>query len=444
MELRDFIVTPFIVALIYSMAYFIRPYVSDPLNRRYFFPALTAKIIGALALGVVYQFYYHGGDTFNYHTHGSRVIWDAFTESPEAGLRLIFDPNVDSDLTLYRYSSRILFFHDPSSYFVIRITAFFDLFTFSSYAATAVLFAVVGFVGMWFLFLAFYEQYTHLHKWIAISTFFIPSVFFWGSGILKDTIILACLGAIAFTVKRIFLDRRIKIGSILLLLISLVLTYHIKKYVLLCFLPAAFFWVFAGNLSQIKSTMLRIVLLPVIILIAGFSGYFAVKKIGEDDPKYALDQLAKTSRVTAYDIGFYTGKDAGSGYSLGDLDDSFAGMLRLAPQAINVSLFRPYLWEVKNPLMLLSAIESLIMLGITVYLLIKVNLRFFKILNNPNILFCMLFSVTFAFAVGVSTFNFGTLARYKIPLLPFYLIGLVLIADQSNKERKLAVLDETE
>ncbi len=444
MELRDFIVTPIVLILTYAVAYIIKPYVSDPVNRRYFFPALSAKIVGALALGLVYQFYYHGGDTFNYHSYGSRVIWDAFTEAPGAGLRLIFYPDVGSDPALYRYSSKILFFHDPSSYFVIRITAFLDLFTFSSYAATAVLFAVIGFAGMWLLFLAFYGQYPHLHKWIAISAFFIPSVFFWGSGILKDTLIMAALGAITFTVKRIFFDKKIKIGSILLLMAALVMTYHIKKYVLLCFLPAAFFWVFAGNLSRIRSIVLRMILFPFIILIAGFSGYFAVKKIGEDDPKYALDKLAKTSRVTAYDIGFYTGRDAGSGYSLGELDDSFGGMLRLAPQAINVALFRPYLWEVKNPLMLLSAIESLLLLGTTLYLLITLNVNFFRFLNNPNVLFCMLFSITFAFAVGVSTFNFGSLARYKIPLLPFYLIGLVLIADQSNRERKLAVLDVTE
>ena len=79
MELRDFIVTPIVLILTYAVAYIIKPYVSDPVNRRYFFPALSAKIVGALALGLVYQFYYHGGDTFNYHSYGSRVIWDAFT-----------------------------------------------------------------------------------------------------------------------------------------------------------------------------------------------------------------------------------------------------------------------------------------------------------------------------------------------------------------------------
>ena len=38
----------------------------------------------------------------------------------------------------------------------------------------------------------------------------------------------------------------------------------------------------------------------------------------------------------------------------------------------------------------------------------------------------MFFALTIAFAVGVSTYNFGTLSRYKILALPFYICALVL------------------
>ncbi|MEJ0034455.1 MAG: hypothetical protein WDO15_30850 [Bacteroidota bacterium] len=53
------------------MAYLLRKKLCDDINYRYYFPALTVKIIGALAVGFIYQFYYAGeGDTFNYHTRG--------------------------------------------------------------------------------------------------------------------------------------------------------------------------------------------------------------------------------------------------------------------------------------------------------------------------------------------------------------------------------------
>ncbi|MEP2024099.1 MAG: hypothetical protein ABJI85_05525, partial [Reichenbachiella sp.] len=47
-------------------------------------------------------------------------------------------------------------------------------------------------------------------------------------------------------------------------------------------------------------------------------------------------------------------------------------------------------------------------------------------LNDPIVLYCLTFSLLFAFAVGVSTYNFGTLMRYKIPVIPFYLITLTI------------------
>lgn len=165
----------------YAAAYFFRPFVTDEVNRRYFLPGLTVKIIGALALGFVYQFYYEGGDTYNYHTHGSRHVWEAFWDSPTAGLKLLFSDGKDH-IGIYKYSSRIPFFGDPSSYAVIRIASVFDLITFSAYSATAVCFGAMSFTGGWMLFLTFYEGRRELAGLIALATLFVPSVFFLGIG----------------------------------------------------------------------------------------------------------------------------------------------------------------------------------------------------------------------------------------------------------------------
>ena len=426
MELRDFIVTPLVIVLVYVTAYVVRPYVTNDLTRRYFLPALTVRILGALFLGIIYQFYYSGGDTFNYHTHGSRVIWEAIVNDPSEGMKLMMVSGEDQWIA-YKYSSQILFFGDPSSYFIVKLATIFDLFTFSTYSATAVLFGVVSFIGMWLFFKTFIDSFTKLHRWIAFAVLFVPSVIFWGSGILKDSIVLACVGMLTYSAKKIFIDKQIRSVSILLLLLSLFVIYKVKIYVLLCFFPAALLWIYASAFYKIRSAVLKGLLVPFVLLLIVVSGYYAVLKIGEDDRRYSLENLARTARITAYDIGFYSGKNAGSGYSLGELDDSFTGMAKLAPAAINVSLFRPYLWEVKNPLMLLSALESFAFLVLTIYVVFKKRSLFFRSFGDPNVLFCMTFSIMFAFAVGVSTFNFGTLARYKIPLLPFYTLALIFI-----------------
>lgn len=441
MEMRDFIVTPIVIFLVFLGAYLIRPRVTDSTTRKYFFPALTVKIIGALAVGFIYQFYYWGGDTYNFHTHGSRHIWEAFMDSPEKGLGLLFSGGEHG--LYYEYSSKIPFFTDPASFFIIRLSAVFDLLTFSSYSATAVCFSVVSFVGMWMFFLTFYRKYPQIHWQLALAVFFIPSVFFWGSGLLKDTLMIGCLGILTFETDRLFFRKRFSILHVLLLIVSVVCIFSVKKFILQAFVPAALLWIYMGNLNKISSLVLRVLLFPVLIAISILSTYYSFVKIGEGDRRYAVENIAKTAQITAYDIRFYTGRDAGSGYTLGELDGSFTSMLKLAPLAINVSLFRPYLWEVKNPLMLLSGLESLTFFILTMTLIFKYRLDVARAFRNPDVSFSFVFALIFAFAVGVSSFNFGTLSRYKIPLLPFYAVALALIFYE-NKPKKSEELETTE
>ena len=104
--------------------------------------------------------------------------------------------------------------------------------------------------------------------------------------------------------------------------------------------------------------------------------------------------------------------------------------MRTAPAAINVALFRPWLWEVKNPVMLLEAMESLFILMFSIYTLFifirNIPIGLSVISDNPSIMFMIVFAIIFAFSVGFTSYNFGSLSRYRIPLLPFY-VGAILI-----------------
>jgi hypothetical protein len=161
--------------------------------------------------------------------------------------------------------------------------------------------------------------------------------------------------------------------------------------------------------------------------------------------KYSLDNIVKTAAVTAYDIGYFTGRNAGSGYSVEVTEWTPLGMLQAAPAAINVSLFRPYLWEVRNPLMLISALESTFILVFTIIILLRGFGRLSSALTSYNVVFCLVFALIFSFAAGISTFNFGTLTRYRIVALPFYVVALVLLEYySSSKRRNRAVLEATE
>lgn len=443
MELRDFIVTPIIIFLVYAGAYWIRPRVTDSINRKYFIPALTVRIIGALAVGFIYQFYYDGGDTFNFHTHGSRHVWEAFMEDPSVGFKILFSSG-EYDGSTFKYASKILFYNNNSSLTIIKIAAILDLLTFSSYSATAILFAVVSFVGLWLLYKVFYEYYPSIHQSLAVACFFIPSVFFWGSGLLKDTITLTATSISVFCVHQLIIKGKKSLFLSVVLIFFLYVLYIIKIYILLILLPSIIIWVFLSQIKKVRGLMRKILVTPIVLSIAFILAGYSLIKAAEDNPKYSLSMIAKTAKITAYDIRFWTGRDAGSGYTLGELDGTFNSLLSLAPQAINVALFRPYLWEVKNPLMLISSIESTFFMGIFIFLGINSGRYFFYAARDPIYTFCLIFSIIFAFGVGVSTFNFGTLSRYKIPLLPFFLIALIIVNYHSNKAKKFSVFVETE
>jgi len=63
----DFILLPIYLLVIYSLAYAIRNhfYKTEHPLRKYFIPGLSAKIAGAIFIGLVYHYYYKGGDTFD-------------------------------------------------------------------------------------------------------------------------------------------------------------------------------------------------------------------------------------------------------------------------------------------------------------------------------------------------------------------------------------------
>jgi hypothetical protein len=104
-------------------------------------------------------------------------------------------------------------------------------------------------------------------------------------------------------------------------------------------------------------------------------------------------------------------------------------MMSKLPAAVNVALFRPYLWESRKAIVLLNALEAFLFLFVTLKLLITIGpIRIWKaISSDPNIQFCLIFTLIFAFAVGISSGNFGALSRYRIPCLPTFALVLTLI-----------------
>ncbi|WP_421875611.1 hypothetical protein [Marinoscillum sp.] len=425
MGVQDLFITPIYIILFSLVAYFIRPYVTTRETRRYFMPALWARFGGAIMLGVIYQFYYGGGDTFNYFTHGSRWIWEAFTDSPVMGFKLLLEPGGERVGDTFEWSQHIWYYRDPHSFTIVRIAGFFDLFTMHTYSATALFFASFSFSGLWAFYSVVEKKYGNA-KYLAYAILFVPTVVFWGSGILKDTITLGALAWLTWAVFNVLEFKKYSPKYLLVILITIYIIYSIKIYIIACYIPMAFAWAYLIHMQKVRNILVKMAVAPILLFVFAIMGYYTLNELTEDSSKYSIDAIAEQAAITAYDIRYGWGARTGGdgGYDLGELDGTWQSMIRLMPAAINVSLFRPYLWEVRNPLMLLAALESSLLFILTLFGVFKKRINF--LLNDPFLVFCLVFALMFAFAVGVSTFNFGTLMRYKIPLISFYAVVLVL------------------
>ncbi|MFD2720955.1 hypothetical protein ACFST9_19700 [Hymenobacter monticola] len=434
MELSDLFLAPLYLAILYGLAYAIRPSVTNQFTKPFFIPALTLKFVGAISLGLIYQFYYKGGDTFNYYWH-STIIHEAFAKSFSTGFQLILDNGGDNSPATAPYVAK-MFWHEPGSteYLVCRIAAFLGLLCFNSYTVISLFFAVISFSGIWAMFIAFAKIRPHVYKQLGWAMFYVPSMFFWGSGLLKDSLCLGALGWLFYAMYRGIIQRQALIKCLLIGTIAVYALLSIKVYILLCFLPAALLWIFNETNDRIKSKGLRLVARPLFLGLGVVVAVFAATNLTKGDAKYDVDKIGERSKITADYLYQQSVKQEGSGYHLGELDGSIGSMVKLAPQAIATSLYRPFIWEAHNPVMLLSALEAGFFLFFTLRIFWRTGV--FRTLGvigkNPILLLCFMFSLVFAASVGITSANFGTLVRYKIPMIPFYLSGLYILQNMAT------------
>ncbi|EMR04259.1 hypothetical protein [Cesiribacter andamanensis] len=418
----------FIIVLILIFASLLKPKKSI-LPERYWWWGIGLKLIGALFISLIYEYYYRGGDTTMYHL-GGKTIYESLGDSFFAWFELVFVGKDNIDPNVYiNHARKIYFWGDEPTYFVCRVLGITNLITFGSYMGNAFLFSFISFLGSWCMLLGLARMFPHIKRYLFLGVFCVPSVVVWGSGIFKDTLTFAALGFMIWAFLNITIFRRKFVLSWIVLALAVLVIQLVKIYILLSIAPALILWVLLIYKDKFKNAFVRFVIGPFVFAMAFGGGFYAISYFGQQSQRYNLESLAYTAETTARWLSYMSAVDGGSGYSLGDFDYSTTGMLRKALPAVNVTLFRPYLWEVKNITMLMAALESFALLCFTIYVFYKRGIArsFAQMISEPTILSFLVYSLIFAFAIGISTYNFGSLVRYKIPMLPFYVIGLVLI-----------------
>jgi hypothetical protein len=242
------------------------------------------------------------------------------------------------------------------------------------------------------------------------------------------------LGWMVYTTFRIFIHKDLSVKNLLMLGLSFYLIVLIKLYILLAFLPAIGLWLLLTYSHHIQSAGARWVVNLVFAGVVAGGFFYFTEKFAEDLNQYSLERIAKTANITRNWIGYVSDIQDGSGYDLGEFDPSIGGMLSKFPQAVVVTLFRPFPWESRKVIVALSALEALVFLYFTLKVFISSRGKAFGwIGRDATLIFCLVFALIFAFAVGISSYNFGALSRYKIPCLPFYAAFLIVLLQKQKQ-----------
>ncbi len=442
MNYVDFFLAPIYILLLYFFFRKIRKNYQDPILQKYHRQGFWIKIIASILFILYYSYLTVGDSTELFQLEGNNLYHLILNNSNN--LKYIFHKGKYFDLSLVKAHGNEGYFRDESNFMVIRLDALFSFISFGSYAVINLFFACLAFSGLWKLYIFFYEQYPKMHKQFAISILYFPTLAFWSAGLLKDTLCIAAIGWLTYSLYGLLYKRRSIVKNVIIVFLSMYFLSVLKVYILLAYVPFFVLFIILKKTQSIKFTFFRYFFAPALIAVSIFGFSQILSSYKDELGAYSVDDL--TSSITHLNevIEQRSGReDASSNFSLGaTFDGTFTGLIKIAPIAVATTFFRPFIWEAHKISQLMAAVESLVLMFFTLYVIFKSGIfTFLKLIfGDPLIMYCLLFAVVFGLFIGASTLNFGTLVRYKIPCLPFYSISLFLIYEKVKvrKSRKVS------
>ena len=400
---------------------------------KYFTKGVVFKLLGVSAFISIYLFYYGGGDTVNYFI-GAKAVGNLLIEDFEKGIAVLFNTSssynhLSSFNSVTGYPAHYMW-RDPSTFSVSRCSALFYLLGAKSFVTTSFLICCFSYIGVWKFFRLLNILYPGYEKGLAYIVLFLPSLAFWGSGIMKDSYTVSSACWITYNFYMVLILRKKVLINSIFLLINLFIIVNMKPYVILSLLPGIILWLNSAYLKKIKNIFLKILIFPLISVIILLIGLYVFQNLSSLMGVYGeVDTALEQAQVIRSDL-LRTDQYGSNNYDIGKFDGSLISLLSVAPNAIFTALFRPFLWEIGSPTMVFSAVENFILIIFTFFTLIRVSpftvLR--TLIKEPFLFYCLIFSILFAFGVGIAGTNFGAMVRYKTPLMPFFFSIIYLLS----------------
>jgi hypothetical protein len=374
--------------------------------------ALLLKVLAGIGLGLLYQHYYTSGDT-----------WTFFEDARHAAAMLRANPGEVVNFFWFGDWSTVsqpMATSGLNPMFMLKWVTFFNLVGGDSYWISATYLSLLSFAGAWMLYQSICSIYPSRRSEAALAILLVPTVIFWGSGVIKESLALGALFCLSAFFVRWYVRSEIGIVNLLATLISLWILWYLKYYWLAAWLavviPLSVVKVLSFRSDWVKQHALLCWMIFCFVAVVGVSVlhpnfyYYRILSVVVDNHN-AYAQISAPEDLIQFS----------------SLQPTLFSVVKNAPWAVTSGFFRPFIWETSTLFQAASALENLVLLG----LFVLTAMRFKQWASRFNELhFALLvYLIILSALLALSTPNFGSLSRYRIGFTPFLWLILLVTSD---------------
>ncbi len=383
-------------------------------------PQLIIIFLLKIMAGIFYGWIglYYGGlaqmqDTWGFHAH-SILEYKLLFNNPHEYFTNLFNTNYDEGVTNFFGTTSDSFWNNLKGNIFIKVLSVFNILSNCHYYVNVIFYSFITLFGAIGIFRVMADVFPGKKTAILLATFLVPSFLYWTSGIHKEGLIFTGISMVVYCTYFGLKEKKFTLKRILCLLIGLLLVLTLRNFLIIILVPALLAWILANKWSKHGLTIFSSLYIFFVIL------FFTARYL---NPSFDFPQAVVNKQQEFKQL-----KAGTSTIPMKDLEPSAISFLKNTPQAINLSVIRPYPSDVKHILSLAAAIEiDMILLIFLIYLIWGTNGK--NTTAKNLIYFCLFFSFSVLLAIGFSVNNLGAIVRYRSIIMPLLMIPMVAQID---------------
>jgi hypothetical protein len=258
---------------------------------------------------------------------------------------------------------------------------------------------------------------------VAAAVLLSPTALLWGSGLLKEPIVLAAMAAALVVADCVERGGRWRWWQAVLLPFAVGLGFLIKPYPVVLWVAALLLWVLVvrtyrairGRNRWAWGWGIALALTLMVGTVVGVRMF----------PLAVYEAASSRVRMLTLER---VGSEGGLWVDIGMYPLTPLGVLGAAPSAVAAVLVRPWPWEVSKLSHAALAAENMLLLSLLAVGLVTMRWRRALGALRRELLVVVLvaFGLGYAAVLGLSVANLGSIARYRVVVMPMLLGGLAL------------------